>query len=113
MKKQFPFRLGTTSYILRDYILPNVRYLKDKVDMIELLVFETDEQSNYPTKDEVKELLDIASEHDLTYTVHLPIDIHLGIRDEAQRIKNRDAFIRAIDATRALKPHAWDLHLEP
>lgn len=113
MKKQFPFRLGTTSYILRDYILPNVRYLKDKMDMIELLVFETDEQSNYPTADEIKELLDIANEHDLTYTVHLPIGIHLGTRDEKQRINNRDAFIRAIDATRALNPHAWDLHLEP
>jgi sugar phosphate isomerase/epimerase len=34
MKRRFPFRLGTTSYILQDEIVPNVRYLKDQVDFI-------------------------------------------------------------------------------
>ena len=113
MKNQFPFRLGTTSFILRDDILPNVHYLKDKVDAVELLIFETDEVSNYPSPDAIKELNDIAAEHDLTYTVHLPIGIHLGTRNETTRTKNVGAFLRAIDATRALTPHAWDLHLEP
>jgi sugar phosphate isomerase/epimerase len=113
MKNKFAFKLGTTSYIKRDHILPNVHFLQDKVDMVELLVFETDEQSNYPTKDEVKELNDIAGEYDLTYTVHLPIGVHLGERDMAKRNRNIGALLRAIDATRDLAPHAWDLHLEP
>ncbi|MEE9367607.1 MAG: cobamide remodeling phosphodiesterase CbiR [Pontiella sp.] len=113
MKNQFPFRLGTTSFILRDDILPNVHYLKDKVDHIELLVFEPDEQSNYPSPEMVAELNAVAADHDLTYTVHLPIGIHLGTRDILLRKKNVATFLRAIDATRPLNPHAWDLHLEP
>lgn len=113
MKKRFPFRLGTTSYILHDDILPNVRFLKDKVDNIELLLFETDEDSNYPSAATVKELNDIGAEYDLTYTVHLPIYIQLGTRDENRRRKNVETILRAIDATRALNPPAWELHLEP
>ncbi len=112
MKNPFPFRLGTTSYILRDAILPNVLYLKDKVDAVELLVFETDAQSNYPAPDKIRELNDIAAEHDLAYTVHLPIGIKLGSPDNARRRKDVDAVLRAIDATRPLNPLAWDLHLE-
>ena len=41
-----PFRLGTTSYIIPADILPNVRYLADKVDDIELVLFEADDYSN-------------------------------------------------------------------
>jgi len=112
MKNKFPFRLGTTSYILRDDILPNVHFLKDQVDHIELLVFETDDDSNYPSPAMVEELNTIATDHDLTYTVHLPLDIKLGTPDEALRRKNVELTLRAIDATRPLNPLAWDLHLE-
>jgi sugar phosphate isomerase/epimerase len=112
MKNRFPFRLGTTSFILRDDILPNVHYLKDKVDHVELLVFETDEQSNYPSPETVKELNAVAADHDLTYTVHLPIGIKLGSYDEGRRRKDIGAVLRAIEATVPLNPLAWDLHLE-
>jgi sugar phosphate isomerase/epimerase len=112
MKQPFPFRLGTTSFILRDDIVPNVHYLKDKVDHIELLVFETDEQSSYPSSETVAELNAVAADHDLTYTVHLPIGIKLGSPDEARRRKDVEAVLRAIEATAPLNPLAWDLHLE-
>ena len=112
MKNRFPFRLGTTSYIIRDDLLPNVHYLKDKVDHVELLLFETDEQSNYPSPAVVTELNQLAAEHDLTYSVHLPIGIKLGSPDEARRRKDVEAVLRAIDATAPLNPLAWDLHLE-
>lgn len=113
MKNQFPFRLGTTSYILHDDVLPNIHFLKDKVDSIELLLFESDEDSNYPAPDVIKELNAVASDYDLTYTVHLPIHVPLGTRNESERKKNVEIMLRAIDATAALNPHAWDLHLEP
>ena len=112
MKNQFPFRLGTTSFILRDDILPNVHYLKDKVDHIELLVLETDEQSNYPSPETIAELNAVATDHDLTYTVHLPLGIKLGSPDETRRRKYVEAVLRAIEATAPLNPLAWDLHLE-
>ena len=88
MKNRFPFRLGTTSYILHDDILPNVHFLKDKVDHIELLVFESDETSNYPAPSLIQELNKIAEDNDLTYTVHLPINIKLGTLNETKRKKN-------------------------
>ncbi|MCU0508776.1 MAG: sugar phosphate isomerase/epimerase, partial [Anaerolineae bacterium] len=36
------FRVGTTSYIVPDNILPNVEYLAPLVDDVELVLFETD-----------------------------------------------------------------------
>lgn len=113
LKNKFPFQLGCTSYVLPDHILPNVEFLAEKVDGIELLVFEDDETSNYPTRDEIKRLNELKTQHDLTYTVHLPLYQRLGSRNEAERVKARDAIIRAVDATRALNPFAFDLHLEP
>lgn len=113
LKNKFSFRLGCTSYVLPDHILPNVRFLADKVDGVQLLLFEDDKTSNYPSAEEIKELNEIAAENDLIYTVHLPLYQKLGSRDEAERIKGRDALLRAVDATRALNPFAFDLHLEP
>lgn len=113
MKHPFPFRLGTTSYILRDDLLPNVHFLKDRVDSIELLLFESDETSNYPSPATVRELNAVAAGHDLAYTVHLPIHVPLGTRDESARRKNVGIMLRAIEATAALQPHAWEIHLEP
>jgi hypothetical protein len=48
MKGTFPFRLGTSSYIIPDEILPNIQYLKDLVDDVEIVLFESDEYSNIP-----------------------------------------------------------------
>ena len=45
MKKP-EFRLGTTSYIIPDEILPNVRFLAGKVQDVELVLFEVDDGQN-------------------------------------------------------------------
>jgi hypothetical protein len=77
--KRLPFRLGTTSYILPDEILPNARYLAGKVRDVELVLFEVDEgQNNLPSPEQVNSLRELASQHDLSYTVHLPLDLRLG-----------------------------------
>ena len=65
-------RLGTSSYIIPADIIPNVDYLKDKVDDIELVLFESKEASNIPGPDVIGELRRFADENNLTYTVHLP-----------------------------------------
>lgn len=49
MKGRFCFRLGTTSCILADEILPNVRFLSDKVDDIELVLVESKDLSQIPS----------------------------------------------------------------
>jgi hypothetical protein len=46
--QDIPFRIGTTSYIYPDDILPNVHRLKGKIDDIELVLFEANNAGNIP-----------------------------------------------------------------
>lgn len=106
------FRIGTTSYIVPDEILPNVEYLAPLVDDIQLVLFETDDQgSNLPDAQTIDRLCRAAIDHDLTYTVHLPLDLRLaggGSDGDVSILKAR----RVVEATRALDPHAYTLHLD-
>jgi sugar phosphate isomerase/epimerase len=111
-KSGLPFRLGTTSYILPDDILPNVRYLADQVQDIELILFEVDDgPSNLPSPDLIRALSVLALENNLTYTVHLPLDLRLGGESDEQHVSLVKAQ-RVIEATRALNPWAYVLHLD-
>lgn len=108
----YPFRLGTTSYIIPDDILPNVRYLAGKVRDIELILFEVDDgPNNLPSPEVIDELSRLASEHDLTYTVHLPLDLKLG-EDGSERDQSLIKAQRVIECTRELDPWAYVLHLD-
>jgi len=110
--KDFPFRLGTTSYIIPDDILPNAHYLAGKVRDIELILFEVDDgPNNLPSDEVISELKQIARQSDLTYTVHLPLDLKLGEAGSEQDqslVKAR----RVIECTRGLDPWAYVLHLD-
>ncbi len=106
------FRLGTTSYILPDDILPNVRYLADQVDDVELVLFEVDDgANNLPTDDTIQELARLAVDQSLSYTVHLPLDLRLGAAGDAQHVSLQKAR-RVIERTRRLEPWAYVLHLD-
>jgi sugar phosphate isomerase/epimerase len=108
----YPFRLGTTSYIIPDDILPNARYLAGKVGDIELILFEVDDgRNNLPSPEVIEELTQIARQHDITYTVHLPLDLKLG-EDGSERDQSLVKAKRVIDCTRALDPWAYVLHLD-
>src|SRR5512138_2343208 len=108
----YPFRLGTTSYIIPDDILPNARYLAGKVRDIELILFEVDDgPNNLPSPEVIDELVQIAAQHDLTYTVHLPLDLKLG-EDGSERDQSLVKAQRVIDCTRGLNPWAYVLHLD-
>lgn len=108
----FPFRLGTTSYIIPDDILPNARYLADKVRDIELVLFEVDDgMNNLPSPQVIKELSELAHQHDISYTVHLPLDLKLG-DDGSDRDLSLVKAKRVIDCTRELNPWAYVLHLD-
>lgn len=112
MKRSLPFRLGTTSYIWPDDILPNVRQLAPLVDDVELVLFESDEYgSNLPGQDVIAELTQLAWAHDLTYTVHLPLDLRLGDNDSL-RHPSLDKARRVIERTRPLEPFAYIVHLD-
>jgi sugar phosphate isomerase/epimerase len=108
----YPFRLGTTSYIIPADILPNAHYLVGKVQDIELILFEVDDgPNNLPSTEVIDELSLIAQQHDLTYTVHLPLDLKLG-DDNSKQDQSLVKAKRVIDCTRGLDPWAYVLHLD-
>jgi len=110
LKNRFPFRLGTTSYIIPAEILPNVRYLTDKVDDIELVLFESDETSNIPDRRTVEQLRSLADEYNLTYTVHLPLDSFLGSAKEPVRKTAVEKCRRIIERMKAVNPFSYVTH---
>ena len=110
LKRRFPFRLGTTSYIVPADLLANVEFLAGKVDDIELVLFESDEISNIPDDGVVQTIRNIAEENDHTYTVHLPLDIQLGSSDEAERSKSVDRCLRVIARISPADPFAYVIH---
>jgi len=111
LKGRFPFRLGTSSYIIPDAILPNIRYLKDLVDDVEIVLFESDEYSNIPSPREVEELMSMGRDANLSYTIHLPLDTALGSRDENIRTASVGKCKRIIERMSPLEPFGYLLHL--
>jgi len=108
----YPFRLGTTSYIIPADILPNAHYLAGKVWDIELILFEVDNgPNNLPSTEVINEPSRIAQQHDLTYTVHLPLDLKLG-EDGSEQDQSLVKAKRVIDCTHGLNPWAYVLHLD-
>ncbi len=106
------FRIGTTSYIIPDDIIPNVRYLGGKVDDIELVLFEVDDgPSNLLSPAQQAALASLAQQNGMTYTVHLPLDLNLA-EDASLRDVSFIKAKKAIDCTLGLEPWAYVLHLE-
>ncbi|MDD5475264.1 MAG: cobamide remodeling phosphodiesterase CbiR [Syntrophales bacterium] len=110
LKNRFPFRLGTTSYVIPADLQSNVTFLADKVDDIELVLFESDEISNLPDASTLLALRDTADRHNLTYTIHLPLDTWMGHADASVRRQSVEKCMRVIDLTRALNPFAYIVH---
>lgn len=107
-----PFKLGTTSFIFPDHIIPNVKKLGRFFDEIELLVFESLPADVLPSKDDVKELLTLSRKLDLTYNIHLPVDISLSHDSLAKRQKAKDTLLKVIDLFALVTPTTHTLHLE-
>lgn len=112
LKGRLPFRLGTTSYILPDDLVPNITYLAGQVDDVELVLFESDEVSNLPEASAIEALAALADEHDLTYTVHLPLDAELGSGEESVRLHSVEKCRKVIRLTQPLRPFGYLLHLQ-
>ncbi len=106
-------RIGTTSYIIPDDILPNVRYLAPLVDDIELVLFESEGEDNLPTKSVIQGLNELAQEHSLSYTVHFPLDVYPGSTDKRVRQRTLDTYLKILDLTQEIDPFGYILHLTP
>ena len=105
----FPFKIGTTSYIYPDHILPNVICLGPYLDEIELLIFES-EPDGFPTKSDFKILKKHSEEYSLTFNVHLPTDIYLGSNTIEKRRQAVRTILKIMDLTSCISPTTYTLH---
>lgn len=107
-----PFRVGTTSYVIEDDLLPNAAYLADWLQDMQLVLFDLPGgPSNLPTPATVAALTALGRTRDLTYTVHLLDDLRLhadGSFDHSSLHRAQ----QVITLTAPLAPVAYVLHLD-
>jgi sugar phosphate isomerase/epimerase len=107
-----PFRIGTTSYIVPDDLLPNAKFLAAYVQDMQLVLFEVSGgPTNLPTPQAVESLAAWGRARDLTYTVHLLHDLRRYDEDGSPAIALAKAQ-QVIELTRPLDPLAWVCHLD-
>ncbi len=110
-KNIFPFRLATTSFIYPDHLAPNVRMLGPFVDEVELLFFESSPPESLPRPAEIRELANLAAGHQISYNIHLPLDLSLTDRSAARREAAIDTLKTIFDLAAPLAPSTWTLHI--
>lgn len=109
---QLPFRIGATSYIIEADLVANATYLADKVQDMQLVLFDLPGgPSNLPSPNEIAALNAIAADSGLTYTVHLIEDLRLR-DDGAFEHSSLHKAQEVIALTQPLNPWAYVLHLD-
>lgn len=106
-----PFRVGATSYIIADDLLPNARFLADFVQDMQLVLFDLPGgPSNLPDVATVTALAAWGQARDLTYTVHLIEDLAPQASDQPNSswLKAQEVITR----TTPLTPWAYVFHLD-
>ncbi len=93
-------------------MVPNVEFLAPLVEDVELLFFESHETSELPGKDTISELGALAAAADLSYTVHLPMDLRLGSLDARERRRSVEKCLRVMELTEPLSPRASIVHFQ-
>ena len=111
MMPRYPWRLGTTSFVLPAQVSENVAYLASQVDDIQLLFFESSYNAKLPHGVNFEFLKQVAADSALTYTVHLPLDLQLGADSLVARQQAINEVERLVNELAIIKPMAYDLHL--
>ncbi|HSL62407.1 MAG TPA: cobamide remodeling phosphodiesterase CbiR [Desulfotignum sp.] len=106
------FRLGTTSFIYPDHILPNVQKIGRFFDEIELLIFESQPAGVLPSGRQIAELAVLSRDLGVFYNIHLPTDVSLTHDLAAERQKAADVIARVVELCAPLDPSTHTLHLE-
>jgi len=109
-KGMFPFKIGTTSFIYPVSYVQNVKMLAPFLDEIELILFESAPKS-LPSNHEIKELFSLSKEYDLSYNIHLPLDLLLGAPDSSKRHFAIETIKQVMNLTASLFPTTYTLHL--
>jgi len=119
IKKKWPFKVGTTSFIDPGPIVDNVKKLGPVFDEIELLIFESQPFMTtdgpvpvLPQADEIRELVRLSREFGVTYNVHLPVDVSFTSASKKERILGVDTIKQVVELCAPLSPSTHTLHLE-
>jgi sugar phosphate isomerase/epimerase len=112
LKGEFPFRLSTTSCVISESILDNLRLLGPHLDEVELVFFETDTQTNLPSFQNIRDMRQAAEDLDITYNVHLPGDLFFGDPNPSLRTRFQETALRFYERTLSLTPTLYILHLD-
>ncbi len=104
-------RTGTTSFIHRAGWLENARRLADRVDDVEILLFDPSGPCGLPSAAEIEDLARLARDTGLSYTVHAPLDLALGSEEEARRRASVASVLEVARATAPLEARALVVHL--
>ncbi|MFZ5765706.1 MAG: cobamide remodeling phosphodiesterase CbiR, partial [Thermodesulfobacteriota bacterium] len=110
-KKRFPWKIGTTSFILPATIEENVAFLARQVDDVQLLFFETPSAGKPANAYNAAVLQQIAAQWGLGFTVHLPVDMRPGSSDRRERVGAVDVIVGLLEELAPLAPRCYDLHL--
>jgi sugar phosphate isomerase/epimerase len=89
----------------------NVHFLSSLVDDVQLLFFESRVNSKLENPFDIGLLERLAGEQNLSYTVHLPIDLHLGSPFRRRRDEAIAEIIDLMMKLAPLAPSCFDLHL--
>jgi adenosylcobalamin phosphodiesterase len=108
LKNCFPFKLGTTSFIHPAGYSDNVRLLAPLVDEIELLFLES---GQLPSTNDIGELKALADALDVSYNIHLPMDISLADPTPGIRRRSREVVLRALERVYPLNASTHTLHV--
>jgi sugar phosphate isomerase/epimerase len=107
------FRLGSTSYVYPAGLAENSARLAGIAEDMELVLFETPDQSNLPDIDTVQQLSTLAQRAGMSYTVHLPRDLTdpepaaTGCLSHSMRLA-----LHVMATTAPLAPYAYVAHLD-
>ena len=108
---EFPgLRLGGTSWVVQGNFNENLKHLSKEVSDMEVVLFDTPENSNMPSCAEVSMLTELCKAHDMSCTVHFPADI-FALETASVLRKREDLCLKTIELFAPLEPFAWILHI--
>ena len=107
----FPFRICAPSYIYPATWVDNIRLLGPALDEIEILLFDSARDSDYPSKRDIDTMAKMSQRFNVTYNIHLPIDLFPGSANDDLRQHAVDTLIRTYRLMAPLHPTAAILHL--
>jgi sugar phosphate isomerase/epimerase len=113
--KRFPFKIGTTSFILpvkEDSIVSNVRFLKNSFDMVQLLFFGREYLDEVMSRQIIQDLGALREGGGLAYTIHMPSDLELLDPSEAALRRSLDVIDRIMTETASLNVEGYVLHVD-